>query len=143
MTWRRRRLNARFHTASAHSGRLEAAPLEKEPPIDIKSPSNGSSALASTHIHFRLDAKTKACHFPLPYKDQAWGEAVTAPQNPFDIDDAKVADENLKEFAKILEKIDAPLAAVLSARLTEFSQGTPIKNDDIWNELLTAAEKNP
>ncbi|MBA4285082.1 MAG: hypothetical protein C0434_06075 [Xanthomonadaceae bacterium] len=68
---------------------------------------------------------------------------MTALQNPFDIDDAEVADENLKEFAKILEKIDAPLAAVLSARLTEFSRGTPIKNDVIWNELLTAAEKNP
>lgn len=67
---------------------------------------------------------------------------MTALQNPFDIDDAKLADDNLIEFAKSLEELDAPLAAVLSARLAELSQGGPVKNDDIWSELLTVAEKS-
>lgn len=67
---------------------------------------------------------------------------MTTPQYRLDIDDAKLADDNLVEFAKILEKLDAPLAAVLSARLADLSQGALVKNDDIWSELLTAAEKN-
>lgn len=68
---------------------------------------------------------------------------MTAPLKPFDINDNKLTDDNLIEFAKFLETLDAPLAAVLSARLAELSHGASIKNDDIWSELLTAAKNNP
>lgn len=68
---------------------------------------------------------------------------MTAPLKDFDIDDAMLADDNLKEFAKLLEQLDGPLAAVLSLRLIDLARGAAVKNSDVWAQLLKAAEQKP
>ena len=59
-------------------------------------------------------------------------------KHAFAIDDTSSTSDNLAEFAKLLESMDAPLGAALSPFLASLAAGQPLDPAAVWDALDAA-----